>query len=463
MTAAATVFISHRAEYARVARNLKKTIEATTQGMLEVFISEDIPRGNDWRQAIETHLRESESLFLIYGAAYEDWSWCFYEAGYFAAVDPKAPNRRIYCLTRPGVDAPGPLNNLQMLSGKEALIRELIDIYQRHNIEFDAVDLRTLVAALDKDLFGALREFDGYERVHVTAADADFDKKAEIPANAVVTGDDSVLGALFSIQAPSVAWSEIAAAAASPEGDQNFMARWIEETTQIILAARRNKFMTPQTVLIGRNGQRFRTLLYRARTQGDGAYRCEFLIMDEVGGPLTGLCGRQRALLTGIRMGYRFRSEVIQKFSADIETLSDQDRSARMQEIPRVIENLLTESHARGNMSADDFLAAFDDDESDRMRQLLGYWPLLKRELYRSIGRGENGKVMPVPGPIGIDVERYRTAFEGLKLMNLEFLSRCAVRLSQTTKRKEDELAANAQKLEQMVRTLARPEMKSAA
>src|SRR5689334_4593006 len=145
MSAAASVFISHRAEYARVARNLKKTIEATTQGMLEVFISEDIPRGNDWRQAIETHLRESESLFLIYGAAYEDWSWCFYEAGYFAAVDPKAPNRRIYCLTRPGVDAPGPLNNLQMLSGKEALIRELIDIYQRHNIEFDAVDLRTLV------------------------------------------------------------------------------------------------------------------------------------------------------------------------------------------------------------------------------------------------------------------------------------------------------------------------------
>ena len=110
----------------------------------------------------------------------------------------------------------------------------------------------------------------------------------------------------------------------------------------------------------------------------------------------------------------------------------------------------------RGNVSPDDFLAAFEEDESERMRQLLGYWPLLKRELYRSLGRAENGKVIPVPGPIGLDVDRYRTAFEGLRLVNLEFLSRCAVRLSQTTKRNDQELAANAQKL-------ARRELKTAA
>jgi hypothetical protein len=463
MTAAASVFISHRAEYGRVARSLKKAIEATSQGMLEVFISEDIPRGNEWRASIEKHLREAESLFLLYGAAYEDWSWCFYETGYFAAVEPKG-DRRIYCLTRPDVPAPGPLSHLQMVTGKEALIRELIDIYQRHNIEFDAVDLRTLVAALDKSLFSPLREFDGYQRVHLTATDADFDKKAEIPTNAMLIADDNVLGDLFTIQAPAVAWSDIAGVAATPEGDQNFMSRWIDETTQIVLAARKNKFMAPQTVLIGRCGRRFRTLLYRARTQADGVYACEFLVMDEVGGPMTGLSSRQLALLTGIRMGYRFRSEVIQKFSADIDTLAESDRCARTQEIPRVIESLLLESSSRGNVSTDDFLAAFEDDESDRMRDVLGYWPLLKRELYRSLGRAENGKTVLGPGLASAnDVSRYRTAFEGLRLMNLEFLSRCSARLSQTTKRSDQELAANAQKLEQTIRTLARPDLKSAA
>ena len=73
----APIFISHRSEYARVARELKKIIEDTSQGRLDVFISEDIPRSQNWRQAIEKHLREAQSLFLIYGAPYEDWSWCF--------------------------------------------------------------------------------------------------------------------------------------------------------------------------------------------------------------------------------------------------------------------------------------------------------------------------------------------------------------------------------------------------
>ena len=81
-----------------------------------------------------------------------------------------------------------------------------------------------------------------------------------------------------------------------------------------MLAARENEFIAPQAVLIGRGGRRYRTLLHRARIQGDGVYCCEFLAIEEVGGPLTGLSSRQLSLLTAIRMGYRFRSEVIQKF-----------------------------------------------------------------------------------------------------------------------------------------------------
>ena len=83
-----TIFISHRAEYGRLVRELKKAIEQTSRGKIEVFISEDIPRGETWRTSIEDHLQKSESLFLLYGAPYEDWSWCFYEAGYFVTLPP---------------------------------------------------------------------------------------------------------------------------------------------------------------------------------------------------------------------------------------------------------------------------------------------------------------------------------------------------------------------------------------
>src|SRR5215469_15413326 len=115
----ASIFISHRAEYGRVARDLKEAIQKTSEGRIEVFLSEDIPRGERWRPSIEEHLRDAESLFLVYGAAYEDWSWCFYEAGFFAGLDAaEKQSRRTFCIARPNIPAPGPLSDLQMVTDK---------------------------------------------------------------------------------------------------------------------------------------------------------------------------------------------------------------------------------------------------------------------------------------------------------------------------------------------------------
>src|ERR1700730_18989022 len=159
------IFISHRAESGPVGRDLKLAIQAGSRNRIQVFLAEDIPRGDDWREAIERHLRQAENLILLYGAAYEDWSWCFYEAGYFAAVNPAATERRIYCVTRPNIPAPGPLEHLQMVTSKDQLLEELIGIYRRIGIEVTTAELRPIVATFDKRLFGELKEFEGYPRL----------------------------------------------------------------------------------------------------------------------------------------------------------------------------------------------------------------------------------------------------------------------------------------------------------
>jgi hypothetical protein len=74
-----TIFISHRAEYGSVVGELKNAIESTSRGKIHVAISEDLKGSERWRKAIEEHLEDAERLFLIYGAPYEDWSWCFYD------------------------------------------------------------------------------------------------------------------------------------------------------------------------------------------------------------------------------------------------------------------------------------------------------------------------------------------------------------------------------------------------
>ena len=456
----ASIFISHRAEYGRVARDLKEAIQKTSEGRIEVFLSEDIPRGERWRPSIEEHLRDAQSLFLIYGAAYEDWSWCFYEAGYFAAVDPKASARRIYCVMRPECAVPGPLSELQMVANTEDLIEGLTGIYQANSIKFDAVALRSTVVRLEKGLFGKLSEFEGFPRVHFSVQDAELSGKAEIPGSALLFGEDSILGDLFTIGSSSVPWADILALSNTTVGDQNFLSKWVDETTKIILAARKNQFISPQTVLIGRGGRRFRTVLDRARIQGDGTFCCEFLAIDEVGGPTVGLSSQQLTLLTSIRMGFRFRGELIQKFPNDFLALSNEDRQQRIQEIPRIIENLTIESKTRGDINLDDLHAAFDDGESERMQKLVSYWPFLKEEMFRSLGLSADGKTRLGEGLVGPDVDRFRTAFDALRLLNIEFLARCCRRVSKMMMKSDQELSDNAKLLEKCLETLTKSKPK---
>jgi hypothetical protein len=462
-----TIFISHRAEYGPVVRELKNAIESTSRGKLNVVISEDLKGSERWRRAIQEHLEDAERLFLIYGAPYEDWSWCFYEAGYFAALDPgkeqprpsseDKQSRPIYCIKRPNVPAPGPLNDLQMVTDKERLIADLIDIYDGNKVEYDASKLRESIDEAADGLFGKLEEFVSYPRVYFIANDADFGARPDLPANALLKGERVTLTNLFGIGRDEVSWSDIVRAGTRDRTAQEvmFFSKWADEIKEMILASRENRVMIPQTVLI-RGGQRARFLLYVARTQGDGLYCCEFLVIDEVGGPALGLTQQQLALLTSIRMGFRFRYEFIKRFADDPAELADDDRRSWIREIPRIIDSMLTESNARGNVTLQDLQGSFDETEAERIGKICSYWPSLKDNLYGSLGLSPDGKPVSDQGLIGPNIDKYRTAFEALRLINMEFLSRCCARVSCMMTRAEDELRKNADVIDKNVRALNR-------
>lgn len=461
-----TIFVSHRAEYGSLVRDLKKAIETTSRGKIKVFISEDLPGAEMWRTAIKSHLEDAESLFLVYGAAYEDWSWCFYEAGFFAGLDAaENQSRRTYCIARPNVPPPGPLNDLQVVTDQEQLIADLMDIYDRNKVDYDPAKLRESVSEAAAGLFGKLDEFVSYPRVYFAARAADFSARPDLPSSAVLKGDKMLLTQLFGIGRDEVPWNEITSPNSVDRTPQErmFFSKWVDETKRIILAARENKFIAPQTVLIVRGGLRYRFLLYEARVQGDGSYSCEFLVINEVGGPALGLSQAQLAILTSIRLGFRFRYELFRHFANTPSELSDEERLARIQEIPRIMDNLTTESDARGNLTIQDLQSAFDENEADRIGVLASYWPILKDELYDALGVSRDGTPVSDQGLKGARLDRYRLAFDSMRLINTEFLSRSCARVSQMMMRPEEELKRSADLLENNVRTLSRMHARTAA
>ena len=55
-----TIFISHRALYASLVKELKRAIETTSRGQIRVFISEQLRGADNWREAIKWQLADVE-------------------------------------------------------------------------------------------------------------------------------------------------------------------------------------------------------------------------------------------------------------------------------------------------------------------------------------------------------------------------------------------------------------------
>jgi hypothetical protein len=109
-----TVFLSHKSQHASAANTLIDALSIVF-GRDEIFLAEDIEKGDDWRAEIDRALAEAKCFILLYSDPQLDWSWCFYEAGAFAKMGDK-PGRPVFCLHPADVVPPSPLANLQTIT-----------------------------------------------------------------------------------------------------------------------------------------------------------------------------------------------------------------------------------------------------------------------------------------------------------------------------------------------------------
>ena len=123
-----TVFLSHKSQHASVAEALRDAL-SNMFGTDEIFLAEEIDKGDDWRKAIDQALGEAKCFLLLYTDPQLDWSWCFYEAGAFAKMGGK-PERPVFCLHPADVAPPSPLANLQTIPATP----EQLEKWIRHDL-----------------------------------------------------------------------------------------------------------------------------------------------------------------------------------------------------------------------------------------------------------------------------------------------------------------------------------------
>ncbi|HEY1243086.1 MAG TPA: toll/interleukin-1 receptor domain-containing protein [Bryobacteraceae bacterium] len=117
------IFISHKHEDSRAAKLIQSKFEQWGGDRLKVYLSELVPKGEEWDPKIHEWLRQSDWLLLLYTGPGVEWDWCLYETGFFAGSHETTAKR--FCLHRAGVELPGPLKAWQ--SATEEDCAELLD------------------------------------------------------------------------------------------------------------------------------------------------------------------------------------------------------------------------------------------------------------------------------------------------------------------------------------------------
>ena len=120
--------------------------------------------------------------------------------------------------------------------------------------------------------------------------------------------------------------------------------------------------------------------------------------------------------------------------------ISPNERLSNVSEFQTILQNLLAESDARGNVDVSErnFYSAFDRVSASRMRRLIGTWEPIYAELTQILDILGSAKISKSVS--AENTKRFRDALDALRLFNLEFLSRCCDSVAKTMSVPTDEL-----------------------
>ena len=76
------IFISHIHEEAAIAKAVKQRLEWCFEGMVKVFLAEDVPHGEDWFAATRTELGAADLILALFSPASQHRPWVNIEAGF---------------------------------------------------------------------------------------------------------------------------------------------------------------------------------------------------------------------------------------------------------------------------------------------------------------------------------------------------------------------------------------------
>lgn len=329
------VFLSHKAKDGTLAEKIQQALCSVFPD-LEIFLSEEIPKSDDFRKKIWSALGKARFFVLLYTDPKDDWSWCFFEVGAYRSIwREEAKNRHpIYCLHSKESSPPSPLSDLQTVTAEVVDIdRWLRDICKLLNRR--APPRKRMREATEK-IESAVRARSILEERTVkpyiwitprwpakTPPNFNSAKLPNIPLeNAIVTIDpESATQLGFGDVPDGLELLQFLRMLDCDSGNQqSAQPYWTTRFFSSLTKAIKNNLLLQEVAYFRHeSGSILRPIVASVSKSRDGALcRLKVLFIQALGAPLANQPSPVQRLADGVRLGVRTSTEVINGFSGKL-------------------------------------------------------------------------------------------------------------------------------------------------
>jgi hypothetical protein len=352
------IFVSHVTEDAEVAGLLKETLEDDFAQGIELFVSSEVGAmhgGEKWLDAIQLQLQRSKAVIVLCSTVSIERPWVQFEVG--AAWMKGLPIIPV-ChsgLTLEHLKAPlAQMHGLELgeKQGVQCLYTTISRLLERRQ-DVEPRDLPALLAKihrLEERLRGPFTA--QFERYIDIIAPREALKVGTIPDDAAVRTDIKSLPlfGLLDASNASLAWHDIVAAAKDQPDS-----RWLGELERSIVQASRGRAFCPIQAIYHTDDGSFQPQLARMEVLRDGMLRFHVHLIETVVSRLANAPADIAALATLLRLGLRFRYEVIERFRT-LETPAMPDSAIpadTLKQLRDAIQVIESDAHSRGSEHVD--------------------------------------------------------------------------------------------------------------
>jgi hypothetical protein len=400
------IFVSHISEEGEIAALLQEAIERDFLGLVKLFASSDIGSivaGDDWLAAVQQAMDQAAAVIVLCSHHSVHRPWVQFELG---AAWSKQLSIIPVCHSGMGAEElPMPLSRREAVElfdpqGIARLYQAVATLIKLERVPEpgDLSELQQRVAQLEKRFQQTgIQQFENY--IDIVLPPPGRLESAAIPADTRVESNDASMELFGLMAAAGRTWADIVKAAGK-RADK----RWLAELQHCVHKASQNEVFRPVQAIYHAEGASYQPQLAKKESLVDGTTRFHVHFVETVAAPLMEIQNELGLLATLLRLGLRFRYEVIERYSkltraAPLETAdAEAARAYVLGKLRGAIEIIENDAMSRGaqNIDVEAVAALFEQHaDQDEMAAIQKIWAVSRVAVFKND---------PAPAPAELEV-----------------------------------------------------------